>query len=401
MQRRLALMTILALIVASAIVPYATGMRAAGTPTLTVTPSTGIVGASLAVSGVNFTPSSTVTLRWDAADGTVLGTTITSASGAFSAVTVTIPGSAATGIHALFAADGTLSATSMVTVLPLAGLTLDPSSALAGTAVSAAGAGFTPDAVVTLRWETVSGTVLATPSADSSGAFTGASIIVPLAASVGTHMVFAGDGTFTASTTLRVVAATATLSVAPTSQVAGGTVIASGTGYGANESVMLHWDGSAGPVLTTIVASAAGDFSGATVIVPATAAVGAHALVGVGGTTSRQASASLTVTSSSGAGDEHQGGTRPGWGCGDTNHEHSGPAGHGNAESPCDKAKEHDADNDHEGHEANKIGRSANHESHGSASANSSDRGTSGKHGKSGDGNGKSNAEKGHRNGHD
>ena len=30
-------------------------------------------------------------------------------------------------------------------------------------------------------------------------------------------------------------------------------------------------------------------------------------------------------------------GTRPGWGCGDKNHEHSGPPGRPDADSPCDK----------------------------------------------------------------
>lgn len=36
--------------------------------------------------------------------------------------------------------------------------------------------------------------------------------------------------------------------------------------------------------------------------------------------------------------DSVTGGTRPGWGCGDTNHEHSGPPGNPGATSPCDKA---------------------------------------------------------------
>lgn len=31
-------------------------------------------------------------------------------------------------------------------------------------------------------------------------------------------------------------------------------------------------------------------------------------------------------------------GTRPGWGCGDKNHEHSGPPGNPDATNPCDKA---------------------------------------------------------------
>ena len=30
------------------------------------------------------------------------------------------------------------------------------------------------------------------------------------------------------------------------------------------------------------------------------------------------------------------GGTRPGWGCGDDNHDHSGPPGHGSSNSPCE-----------------------------------------------------------------
>jgi hypothetical protein len=49
-------------------------------------------------------------------------------------------------------------------------------------------------------------------------------------------------------------------------------------------------------------------------------------------------------------------GERPGWGCGDDNHEHVGPPGNPDAESPCDKndsaaaasaSDEHRSDDDH------------------------------------------------------
>ncbi|HEU5314974.1 MAG TPA: hypothetical protein VFX49_02615 [Chloroflexota bacterium] len=49
-------------------------------------------------------------------------------------------------------------------------------------------------------------------------------------------------------------------------------------------------------------------------------------------------------------------GERPGWGCGDENHEHIGPPGNPDAESPCDNA--HGGDEDDGGDDAAVMGQS-------------------------------------------
>jgi hypothetical protein len=57
-------------------------------------------------------------------------------------------------------------------------------------------------------------------------------------------------------------------------------------------------------------------------------------------------------TKSAGGPKDETSGARPGFGCGDTNHEHSGPPGRPNASPPpgCAKASEHDTDTDNASH---------------------------------------------------
>ncbi|MBI4498958.1 MAG: hypothetical protein HY689_13785 [Chloroflexi bacterium] len=323
-------------------------------PSITTSPTSGVAGAAISLSGQHFGAGATVTVRWDGSSGTVLGTTLANASGAFSGLTVFIPVAASVGDHLLSASDGTLSATTPLAVLPDATLVLTPSSGLPGTQVEAAGAGFGANGAVTLRWETFTGTVLATAATESSGAFTGVRIRIPADATTGSHTVHASDGTRSASAVLTVLVATATLTVAPTSQAPGKTVAASGTGYDAGEQVSLRWERAGGTVLATVTTDSSGAFSGVPITVPASASVGTHAIVVLGSTSGKQAVASLTVTqpaegkqgrSHDDDDDQDNGGTRPGWGCGDRNHEHTGPRGYGGEQdSPCQRGG-HGTDN--------------------------------------------------------
>src|SRR5262249_43354045 len=159
-------------------------------------------GATVAASGTGFAAGEQVSLRWDSAAGSVLGTATADASGSISGGTLTIPASAAVGAHGIRAVGAARArpASAPVTVLAAtANLTLSVSSQVPGGALSASGAGYTPGSAVTLRWDTADGAVLATATASASGAFTNAGLMIPVGATAGAHTVLASDGTHSAS----------------------------------------------------------------------------------------------------------------------------------------------------------------------------------------------------------
>lgn len=79
-------------------------------------------------------------------------------------------------------------------------VSLSPASGGPGTSVSVSGSGFWSGETVLLRWDGLTGSVLARPSADGSGSFSGASFTVPNAAS-GSYSVWAiGDSSSNYST---------------------------------------------------------------------------------------------------------------------------------------------------------------------------------------------------------
>ena len=88
----------------------------------------------------------------------------------------------------------------------------------------------------------------------------------------------------------------ASVNLGSTTGGVGSVVTVNGSGYGANESVNLHWDSTATAALVQATANASGAWS-ASLTVP-NAVRGAHAVIARGAATGRQGSASFTVTPS-------------------------------------------------------------------------------------------------------
>ncbi len=154
-------------------------------------------------------------------------------------------------------------------------------AAVPGEAVGLSGQGFAPAEALAVYWDMTGTTPLTTVTTTPSRTF-GVTITVPQAIS-GTHTVIAVGQTsgLSATTALRVLPY---VHLTPYEGPSGSGVLAVGAGFGAGQSVALHWNTPTGPVLGTTTTSAQGSFGGATAIsfrVPA-ARLGTHLLFATG-----------------------------------------------------------------------------------------------------------------------
>jgi hypothetical protein len=172
------------------------------TATITLSATSGTAGSSITVSGVNFTPSTALTIRFDAQVLTpTSGSTETSGTGTFSSV-ITIPSSASTGAHTIMAAAGasTDSETYTVTGGGIIPLTITPNNGPVGQSVTISGSGFTAGDILTVTWD---GAVTTTTStALTGGAF---AIVYTIPAAIhGPHTIGVVHDTNTASGTFTI-----------------------------------------------------------------------------------------------------------------------------------------------------------------------------------------------------
>lgn len=253
---------------------------------------------TLTVSGTQFLANEPVNIFWDSTSSSALRVATTTTAGSFN-TTITSP-QAAYGTHSIIAVgqvDGR-SARAAVRITP-AGFLLY-SKGNGGLRNAAAGAGFGSRETVKAFWGSLSGPLLGSTTTISTGAFAGATAItfaVPSSAS-GTYTVYlVGQRTGATATTAFTV--TPALSAAPSSGAHGSRVVVAGSGYGAGESVTVRWDctvnACTGPVLGTANTAANGVFSGLTVTIPSSAAVGQHMLGAIGAVSKAFATRSFTV----------------------------------------------------------------------------------------------------------
>ena len=222
-----------------------------------LSPNTGPVGTSVAVSGLGFAANSTITLSFDGLVQTTSPTSIVSSNtGGFSA-TFTIPESAA-GPHIVQATDGTNSFAATFNIT--SSISLNPQTGVIGSTVSVSGSGFAANSLITIKFDaTNQNTSPAVITTVSTGSFS-ATFVVP-ASAIGSHTVASVDASSnSASATFTVTSPSITL--VPTSGFQGSSVTVSGSNFLPNSTVTLTFAGTS--VSTSpypIIVSGAGSFS--------------------------------------------------------------------------------------------------------------------------------------------
>jgi hypothetical protein len=261
------------------------------TSSISISPSSGVVGTSIAVSGSNFLPNSPLTVTLD---GVTVATSTSTGSGALpSGVTFNVPASTFGG-HVVMVTDGygnyatyTFSVTTSVS--------LSLATGPVGTPVTVSGRGFAGSSTVTATFGGSAVTLSGVTSTDSFGSLSGAIFTIP-ASTVGSKSVVITDASsHFGSATFTVV--TRSLSLSPTSGPNGTLVTVTGSNFVPNYVIAFKFDSSVlSTSPSTVTSSGTGSFS-CTFAVP-NSVVGSHTVY-ASDTVSNAASATFTVAASS------------------------------------------------------------------------------------------------------
>jgi hypothetical protein len=283
----------LALIFALLVLPLAaTPALAVVTPAITLTPSSGVPGATVTVDGTGFDAYNTMVM-YIFFNQNYTGKSATVSNGTFTA-TITVPTSTTTGIKYITVQYGTPAyepgnQLAMVTFTVLTcQITISPTAGYVGDTVTANGTGFAANSDVTIYFDTTSVKVATT---DASGNLNDATFTVP-PSSKGAHPVKGKDpDNESPSVNFSV---SQKISITPTGGAPGLPVTVNGSGFAADKTITIKYNAVAVTTTPATVKSDAlnGSFS-ASFIVPSGVA-GTYAVEASDGTNS--ASVNFVVT---------------------------------------------------------------------------------------------------------
>ena len=255
-----------------------TATFAVTTPTLTIAPITGHGGTVVTVTGSNYIPEATLTVKFD---GSTVTTTTATASGAIpGGVTFAVPGGATNAAHTVTVTDGTNTSPGMTFTKTAQTLTVSPTTGIVGAQIGVSGSNYLESTTLTVKVDgntvtTVPGTLTSTPTGTIP---TGAKFIVP-ATTKGSHTVTVTDGTNTSPNAALTVTPAITLS--PTTGPATTPVTITGTGYASTSALTFTFAGATiSPTEVSPTTDATGSFTvHITVPVPSPNTAGAKAVV--------------------------------------------------------------------------------------------------------------------------
>jgi hypothetical protein len=242
------------------------------------------VGQSIALNGLGFGANETVLIY---ANSTVLPpiyTATTDASGSFAITSTVLPGYY--GPHPLIAVGQASHRSASSSFFITAASALQRSSGPQGSANGLGATGFGPGEAIQVTW-TPGGVTVGSGTTNAQGtaviAFT-----TPRVPGGLYHLTATGQRTHLSATSPFLL--TPTLGITPTSGVAGSGASVAGSGFGANEVVIVRWDCASRTCTSTTIlgavqVDASGDFSSLGVQIPSAVSVGVHA-VGAAGSTS-------------------------------------------------------------------------------------------------------------------
>jgi hypothetical protein len=254
-----------------------------------LSPSNGSYKQTVSATGNGYGASEQVNLYWDSTSSTPIATTTSTSTGSFAA-TFRVPASIG-GSHTVSAIGQTSGTTTSAPFHVIPKLVLQTAAGPQGSSVGITGYGFAAGDSVTLSWDTTGGTPLGTAKTNQSGSLPATAVTIPVAP-YGPHIVYAvGASGATASSTFRVAP---TLSIQPGSGAQGSEATISGTGFGANESILLLLGNTN---IAFALADATGTFSGVIITIPASATPGTVTIHGTGEATGINAYVHYIVTS--------------------------------------------------------------------------------------------------------
>jgi len=246
------------------------------TPTLALSPNSGLAGSKAGITGKGWAANQQVTFNFGGAPWAA-ATTTASATGTLDITGVMTLPTAQPGVKSVVGFDGTNTAAATFTVDPRL-LTLSPNSGPMGTKVLITGDTMTPDGTIDvgmlliggIPWNNTAITI------DTAGVISPTSLVVPTGLLKGENIVAAIDNVGLAAGNLFIVTQP-TVSVTPATGPKGSPVTVQGSGWVPNSTVTLNFAGA--PM--TVIADANGNIAAA-MSVPATATTGPNSLSAAG-----------------------------------------------------------------------------------------------------------------------
>ena len=246
---------------------------------IATSPTSGLAGDTVTVSGTGFTASSNITIYFNNVAMTVTsGTARTDSYGTFDNLKFNVPGVGA-GTHEVKVEDGSRK-TDTATFSMAATASFSPTTGYVGTEVTVSGTGFRASQSITV---TFADAAVGTTLSDDRGSFT-VNFSVP-ARAAGTYRIRVTDGTNTKETNFAI---STSASISPVTSSAspghvGTELTVSGIGFIAGKTVTIKYDASE---VTTTTVNADGTFS-AKFEVPASKS-GEHNITATDGTITQQ-----------------------------------------------------------------------------------------------------------------
>jgi 5-hydroxyisourate hydrolase-like protein (transthyretin family) len=204
-------------------------------PTLTATPSAGVSGTIVSLSGAGW-PSNDVNMRVELNVGTAQNLvcfTSTDGNGNLAA-SCTVPTNLIQGKYSLVVEDGSLAVSVAYTLNPgITALGFNGSAAISaasGQTVGLTGSGFAANSALKATFKGKSIALTVATSTTTDGAFSGTGIVIPAKTKTGIYPITVTDASSNKAT-IEVIVYKASLTATPTAGVSGTTVSISGTGW--------------------------------------------------------------------------------------------------------------------------------------------------------------------------
>jgi len=231
--------------------------------TITISPTTGPVGTTVAISGTGFTGASTYTVKFDT---TTVATGTCDGSGDI-VTNFSVPAKDR-GQYAVTVTTTAPDTSNSINFTITPKVTLSPSSGHVGDTVTVNGSGFNASSSVTIYFDTTS---VKTVTSDANGSFSDTTFTVPESYE-GTHTVKGKDADGDSSTVNFTISPKVTIT--PTSGAVGDIITINGTGFADSSNVTIYFDSTNVGTATT---NATGSFSNNTFAIPSTSR-GSHTI---------------------------------------------------------------------------------------------------------------------------
>lgn len=260
---------------ASASTSVAFTVTAPPSPSASVSPTSGLPGARLSVSGTNFKPGERVNMRWGSANGPILGYKNAASTGAVSGV-ILVPNDASVGSVRIYlqSASGTTSVLFTVKPKPKANVSLSYDWGTYGDVVGIQGWNFQPGESVTISFP--GNQIVGRVTVRSDGTFSGR-VSVPKSAAIGYNTIIARGESSGSAAGIRFEAleyVTTDVAVSPRA-LPGAVIEFAGQYFRPGEIITVYWSDL--NVMGRTVARADGTISGV-IMVPSTAGAGIHSV---------------------------------------------------------------------------------------------------------------------------